>query len=105
MTTHTDIISIRLATPDDAVALARLAALDSSPVPSGPVLLGEREGRLEAAVALEGGAPIADPFVASGDVVALLQLRAARLRPRRTLGSRLRQPRLRIGSRRDALAA
>src|SRR5438876_796536 len=42
MTTLSDTISIRLATPDDAVALARLAALDSAAVTSGPILLGER---------------------------------------------------------------
>src|ERR1700756_713688 len=102
MTTLTDTISIRLATPDDAVALARLAALDSAAVPSGPVLLGERDGRLEAALGLNGSAAIADPFVASGDVVALLQLRAARLAP----GRRLRSPQLPFGRRgRRALAA
>ena len=102
MTTLTDTISIRLATPDDAVALARLAALDSAAVPSGPVLLGERDGRLEAALGLDEGTAIADPFVASGDVVALLRLRAAR----RTPGRRLRLPALplrRSGS--SALAA
>ena len=81
MTTLSDTISIRLATPDDAVALARLAALDSAAVPSGPILLGERDGRLEAALALESSTAIADPFVHSGDVVALLQLRAERLVP------------------------
>jgi hypothetical protein len=81
MTTAADTISIRLATPDDATTLARLAALDSKLVPDGPVLLGEREGRLEAALALDGGIAIADPFVATTELVALLRLRAARLRP------------------------
>jgi hypothetical protein len=103
MTTLTDTISIRLATPDDAVAVARLAALDSAAVPSGPVLLGERDGRLAAALGLDRGAAIADPFVTSGDVVALLRLRAARLQPAR--GLRLSVPRIPIRRRNRALAA
>jgi hypothetical protein len=101
MTTFTDTISIRLATPDDAVALARLAALDSAAVPSGSVLLGERDGRLEAALGLDDGAAIADPFVASGDVVALLRLRAGGLRPRRGL----HLPSVKLSRRRRAFAA
>jgi hypothetical protein len=75
-----DTISIRIATPDDTVALARLAALDSGFVPSGPILLAERDGNLHAALGLSGtGAVIADPFVPTVELVALLRVRAARL--------------------------
>jgi hypothetical protein len=75
-----DTISIRIATSDDTMALARLAALDSGSVPSGPILLAERDGELHAALALSGtGAVIADPFVPTVELVALLRVRAARL--------------------------
>src|SRR5438270_757553 len=76
MNISSDTISIRLATPDDASALRRLAALDSAEVPSGPVLLAEREGRLHAALALNGSrrtAALADPFVRSAALVELLR--------------------------------
>jgi hypothetical protein len=102
MTISSDTISIRLATPDDTPALSRLAALDSSEVPVGPVLLAEREGELQAAlpIATAHSAPLADPFVSTAELVALLRLRAARLeakprwadRVRDALGSRRRRP-------------
>jgi hypothetical protein len=95
MTVSSDTISIRLATPDDAPALARLAALDSSKVPVGPVLLAEREGELQAAlpIATTRSAPLADPFVSTSELVALLRLRAARLEPRPRFADRLRDAR------------
>jgi hypothetical protein len=80
VTITSDTISIRLATPGDAVALARLAALDSAAVPPGPVLLAERDGALQAALALDGQrTTIADPFAPTAELVALLRVRAARL--------------------------
>ena len=72
-------ITLRLATEDDARRLRRLAQLDSAPVPTGPVLIAEVEGRLQAALPLEGGAPIANPFRRSADLVALLRMRAAQM--------------------------
>ena len=86
-------ISIRLATPDDDPALARLAALDSGTVPTGRVLLAERDGESQAALALTGGATLADPFVPTAELLALLRVRAARLAPRPPLSQRLRVPR------------
>jgi hypothetical protein len=83
-------ISIRLATPDDDPALARLAALDSGTVPTGRVLLAERDGESQAALALTGGATLADPFVPTAELLALLRVRAARLAPRPPLSQRLR---------------
>ena len=92
--TRTDItISIRLATPDDEPALARLAALDSRTVPAGQVLLAERDGELQAALSLAGGATLADPFVPTAELLALLRVRATRLAPRPPLSQRLRVPR------------
>jgi hypothetical protein len=72
-------LTIRLAGPEDAGALALLAALDSSRVPAGPLLLAEVDGDLWAAVAVHGGHAIADPFRPSGPLVELLQARARQL--------------------------
>ncbi len=72
-------VTIRFAAPDDGPALARLAALDSSTVPAGPLLLGEVDGELWAAAGVHGGAAIADPFRPSGPLVELVQARAHQL--------------------------
>lgn len=78
--TNTPIVAIRLATEDDAAAVTRLAALDSARVPAGQLLLGIVDGEARAAVAIATGEAIADPFHPTADVVALLRLRADRLR-------------------------
>jgi hypothetical protein len=72
-------VTLRLAIDADAVRLRTLAQLDSAKAPSGPVLIAELDGRLLAALPLDGGAPIADPFRRSADVVALLRMRAAQM--------------------------
>jgi hypothetical protein len=71
---------IRRASPDDAVALTRLAALDEAPVPPQPVLVGEVGGRLWVAVSLVNLDHIADPFEWSGEIAALAVARARQLR-------------------------
>jgi len=71
-------ITLRAGRPDDHGAVARLAALDSRPVPAGPLLLAEEGGVLRAALPLDGGAAIADPFAPSAHLVALLRRHAAR---------------------------
>jgi hypothetical protein len=70
-------VLIRAARGSDGPALERLAALDSAPMPAGSLLLAEADGRLVAAVEPTSGEAIADPFLPTADVVALLQLRAA----------------------------
>ena len=83
-------VLIRAARGSDGGALHRLAALDSASVPAGDLLVAESDGALVAALAPESGAAIADPFRPTADVVALLALRAERLRGgRRTLADRL----------------
>jgi hypothetical protein len=67
-----DAITIRRSTAADSRRIARLAALDSAEAPSGDLLLAEVDGELVAAVAQDGHA-VADPFVPSADVVALLR--------------------------------
>lgn len=89
-------VTIRPAFPDDAHALARLAALDSQRLPSGPLLLAEIDGEPWAALALETGRVVADPFRPTAALVDLLRGRAAQLtaaqevaaRPRRASGAR-----------------
>jgi len=70
---------LRLATPADQHRVQILAQLDSAPAPTGEVLIAEVEGRLMAALPVDGGEPIADPFRRTADVVALLRARAAQL--------------------------
>jgi hypothetical protein len=84
-------VLIRAARGSDGSALVRLAALDSAHAPSGDVLVAESDGDLIAALDLDTGAAIADPFRHTSDVVELLQLRAARLNGagRRSLAERL----------------
>lgn len=74
-------VTIRPASPraDDAPALARLAALDSQRLPLGPLLIAEVDGEPWAAIALETGRVIADPFRPTAALVALLRGRAAQL--------------------------
>jgi len=73
-------ITIRPVQRDDADAVKRLAGLDERPVPRGPLLVAEVEGVLEAAIGLEGGDTIANPFTESKAAVTLLHVRAVQLR-------------------------
>src|SRR5207247_10839595 len=72
-------VTIRRAYPDDAAALARLAALDSRRAPAGDLLVAEVEGELWAAVTVDGAVAVADPFRATAGLVRLLRIRAAQL--------------------------
>src|SRR4051794_24939081 len=73
-------VTIRVAQPSDADALRRLAELDSQPAPRGYVLVAEADGALLAAVAVEDGTAIADPFYPTTALVSLLVVRARQLR-------------------------
>jgi hypothetical protein len=93
-------VKIRLATADDAAALARLAALDSAPALAGEALVAEVGDELWAAVSLADTAAIADPFRPSGELLALLHERARQLsaaagapRRRRLFATRTRRAR------------
>ncbi len=72
--------TITTATADDAVALGRLAALDSAAPVGLPALVAEIDGRPVAAIELASGRVIADPFVPTLDARALLELRRAAAR-------------------------
>lgn len=102
-TTRTDsgrALTIRLAGPDDATALARLAQLDSSRPPRGEVLLAEVAGEPWAAVSLEDFEAIADPFRPTSELLLSLiergrAIQRGRLGPTKTRrrGLSLRRPR------------
>ena len=73
--------TIRQATEYDALDLSRLAELDSEARElRAPMLLAERGGELLAAISLEDGRVIADPFRRTGEVVAHLRRRASAVR-------------------------
>jgi hypothetical protein len=73
-------VTIRVATPGDARALHRLAALDSARFDGGAALVAEVGDELWAAVSLTDGALMGDPFRPSGELLALLVARARQLR-------------------------
>ena len=85
---------IRSARAADAPALARLAALDSRPLPAGELLVAESDGALVAVLSLDTGESAADPFRRSADAVALLQARAERTAVR----GRARRRRLKLAT-------
>jgi hypothetical protein len=66
-------VTIRLAEPGDEDALARVAQLDSRPLPPAPHLVAERDGTIEAALSLRTGAPVANPFRHTAALVELLR--------------------------------
>jgi hypothetical protein len=73
-------LTIRMAVSGDAAALGRLAELDSAPRPgAGPMLVAEVGGELRAALPLDGGRAIADPFRPTAELVAPLVGRARQL--------------------------
>jgi hypothetical protein len=77
-----DAVVIRAAADADLPLLHDLAELDSAPPLTGPVLVALVDGRPWAAVGVDDGRVIADPFRPSGAAVDLLRLRAAQLRAR-----------------------
>jgi hypothetical protein len=72
-------VTLRYGASGDAERLSELAELDSAVAPLGPVLVAEVDGRLRAALPLDGSSPIADPFHRGAELLELLRLRAAQL--------------------------
>jgi hypothetical protein len=72
-------VTLRYAAAGDAERLRYLAELDSASAPGGPALVAEIDGRIRAALPLDGGTPIADPFHRGSELLDLLRLRAAQL--------------------------
>ncbi len=72
-------VTLRYAAAADRERLRILAELDSATAPVGPMLVAEVDGRLRAALPLDGGSPIADPFHRGAELIALLRMRATQL--------------------------
>ena len=73
-------VTVRYAGASDSDNLRRLAELDSARPPAGTTLVAEVDGRLRAALPLDGSGPIADPFHRGAELVELLRMRAGQLR-------------------------
>ena len=74
-----DAVTIRRAGSEDEGALRRLADLDSTRVPDGPVLMAEIDGQAVAAISVVSGESFADPFTPTLELRRLLELRASQL--------------------------
>jgi hypothetical protein len=85
----TDSVLIRTATAADAPAIERLAALDSSPVPAGDLLVAEVAGQVHAALRIADHAVIADPFEPTAGLISLLDARADQFTGGRSARTRL----------------
>src|SRR3954469_7917935 len=76
-------VVIRAARGSDGPALRRLAALDSAELPARALLVAESDHEVVAALSVDTGDRVADPFRRTADVVDLLAYRARRLGSRR----------------------
>lgn len=72
-------VFLRLCRVDDDPALERLAQLEGTQVRPGRYVVAEINGTIVAAQPLDGGAPIADPFRKTGEMLPLLRLRVQQL--------------------------
>jgi hypothetical protein len=72
----TALLVLRPATSVDSPDLERLAALDSARPLEGQVLLAYADGDVRAAVSLDSGRAVADPFWPSAELVELLRAAA-----------------------------
>ena len=72
----TEPITITHSSEADSQKLWRLAALDDRRAPAGPALLAYVDGELRAAVGLEDGQAVADPFHPTAELVEILRFQA-----------------------------
>jgi hypothetical protein len=85
--------AVRFAHPDEAGTLRRLAQLDDAPELAGEILVATIDADVVAALSLDDGRAVANPFVLTSDAVKLLRRSATALTGRRRWRSALR-PRL-----------
>ncbi len=83
-----DVVVIRPAHENELAELHDLAELDSAAPLTGPVLVAAVQGALWAALALDDGRVIADPFRPTAGAVELLRVRVAQLRAAEGAGRR-----------------
>jgi hypothetical protein len=86
-------LTIRLATPADEPALTRLALSDSDRTPRGAVLVAEVDDEMWAALSLDDGHGVSDPFRPSAEALWMLTERSRQLRRERR-GRMQRLPRV-----------
>jgi hypothetical protein len=72
-------ITIRLAQPADRDGVRRVAQRDSRGVPDDQLLIAVDAGEVRAAIAVESGDVIADPFHRTEELVRMLDLRRSQL--------------------------
>jgi hypothetical protein len=77
--TDTTVLALRSATPDDTGVLRDLAQLDSARPLAAPAILAIVDGEAVAAASLVDDHVVADPFVPTEAVVAVLRARVAAL--------------------------
>jgi hypothetical protein len=90
------VVALRLAGPDEAQVVHRLASLDDAPPLTGQVLLALVDGEAVAALSLSDERVVANPFLPTEAAVGLLRLRAQHLsvnRPRRRRFRTILRPR------------
>jgi hypothetical protein len=85
-------VVIRHATAVDADQLVRVASRDSQRRVQAPALIAEVDGVAHAALEIADGRVIADPFVPTADLVALLRLRAQTVGRGSAAGARMPRP-------------
>jgi hypothetical protein len=71
-------LTIRPAGPADDQLIARLSELDSQRAPTGEILIAFRDDEPVAAISIETGQVVADPFRPTTSIVELLRTSAAR---------------------------
>ena len=86
-------LTIRFAAPDDEATLTRLAELDSSRAPRGAVLVADVGDETWAALSLDDGHAVSDPFRPASEAVWMLAERARQLKTARR-GRMQRLPRV-----------
>jgi hypothetical protein len=74
-----DRVTIRRSGPGDGDAISRLARLENRRAAAGPYVLAESGDEVIAAVPLCGGASLADPFMRTAGIVAMLEVRARQI--------------------------
>jgi hypothetical protein len=74
-----DAVELRLAHADDAAAVLRIAALDDALALEGQALLALVDGDAVAALSLQDERVVANPFLPTAEVVAILRMRAEQL--------------------------
>ena len=80
MSNTAEITIRRLDRNADAVALARLAGKDTRPAPQGETMGAFVDGELHAAISIESGRVIADPFKPTSELRKLLEVRVGQMR-------------------------